>query len=250
MDRSGLHRPHHRTVDRVAEILETVTGEPDGITLSRLAVRMGAPVSSIQKLVNGLVATGYLAEVDLRYRLGPAVHVLSLRGGGPPAHHVRHADLEALHRAADAPVLLAIRVGHDAVYVDWAGTDEPFDYALARRLRSPLLGTAAGRVLMAHMPAAERREWVAAEFGADEEGAVETLELAARIRAEGMVRGRSGPLMPKVQAVAAPVREGDEVVAAVSIAHHRPETAGELDRYAELLRTTVEAWAARTRADR
>jgi len=113
------------------EILETVTGAPGGLALSALAVRLGAPVSSIQKLVNGLVATGYPAEIELRHHLGAAVHVLSMRGGGGPAHHVRHTDLDTLHAAAGAPVLLAVRVGHDAVYVDWAGTDEPFDYVLA-----------------------------------------------------------------------------------------------------------------------
>lgn len=240
-----LHRPHHRTVDRVAEILETVTGAHDGLTLSALAVRLDAPVSSIQKLVNGLVATGYLSEVELRYRLGPAVHVLAVRSGDPPAQHVRHADLERLHAAADAPVLLAIRVGHDAVYVDWAGTDEPFDYALARRLRSPLTDTAAGRVLMAHMTAPERREWLAATFGADEEGALAALRTAARIRAAGMERGPSGPVLPDVRTVAVPVHANGSVVAAVSIAHHLPGTGEVLDRYEAVLRAASTEWERR-----
>ncbi|MCW2718344.1 helix-turn-helix domain-containing protein [Pseudonocardia sp.] len=244
MDR--LRRPHHRTVDRIAEILETVTGAPDGLTLSALAVRLDAPVSSIQKLVNGLVATGYLAEVDLRYHLGPAVHVLSIRSGGSPTHHVRHTDLERLHADAGAPVLLAIRVGHDAVYVDWAGTDEPFDYVLARRLRAPLPDTAAGRVLMANMSPAERREWVTARFGADEAGAIATLEAAATIRAEGLVRGLSGPVMPDVRAVAVPVRADGHVVAAVSIAHHLPGTEAELGRYERLLRAAAAEWEDRS----
>lgn len=241
-----LHRPHHRTVDRVAEILETVTGAPGGLTLSALALRLGAPVSSIQKLVNGLVATGYLAEVELRYHLGPAVHVLAMRSGDSPARHVRHADLDRVHAAAGAPVLLAIRVGHDAVYVDWAGTDEPFDYALGRRLRSPLMDTGAGRVLMAHMPPPERREWVTATFGPDEPGALDALRTAAAIRADGVVRGESGPVMPTVQAVAAPVRDTEgRVLAAVSIAHHRPGTEDELGHYEALLRGATAAWERR-----
>jgi len=136
-------------------------------------------------------------------------------------------------------------VGHDAVYVDWAGTDEPFDYALARRLRSPLMHTAAGRVLVAHMTAPERREWVAVTFGADEEGAVHALRTAARIRDDGLERGPSGPVMPDVRTVAVPVGAGDRVVAAVSIAHHLPGTDEVLDRYEGLLRTAVTEWERR-----
>lgn len=188
---------------------------------------------------------GYLAEVELRYRLGPAVHVLAMRSGDSPAQHVRHTDLERLHVAAAAPVLLAIRVGHDAVYVDWAGTDEPFDYALARRLRSPLMDTAAGRVLMAHMTPPERREWVTAAFGADEECALAALHTAARIRDAGLERGPSGPVMPDVRTVAVPVRTGGRVVAAVSVAHHLPCTDEVLDRYEGLLRIAVTEWERR-----
>src|ERR671935_2575050 len=83
-------RPRHRTVDRIAAIQETVASRPEGISLTQLARRMDAPVSSIQKLVNGLVATGYLAEVGRRFVLGPAPYVLSVRAGRPPVRTLRH----------------------------------------------------------------------------------------------------------------------------------------------------------------
>jgi DNA-binding IclR family transcriptional regulator len=72
---------HHRTVDRVAELLEAAVAHPEGATLTQLARWVDAPVSSVQKLVDGLVAVGYLDEAGRRYRLGPAPSVLSIRAG-------------------------------------------------------------------------------------------------------------------------------------------------------------------------
>ncbi len=67
-------RPH-RTVDRVIEILETVSLSPRGVTLAELAAALDAAKSSVQELTNGLLARGYLIEEDRRFppRAG-AVH--------------------------------------------------------------------------------------------------------------------------------------------------------------------------------
>ncbi len=46
-------RPH-RTVDRVIQILETVSVEPGGVTLAELAVALDAAKSSVQEQPNGL----------------------------------------------------------------------------------------------------------------------------------------------------------------------------------------------------
>ncbi|MGO8769756.1 MAG: hypothetical protein ACLQIK_04520 [Mycobacterium sp.] len=95
-------------------------------------------MSSIHKLVKGLTAVGYLDEEDQhRFALGPAPYVLSLRSRRLPIRDIRHDDLVALSQTAVLPTLLAVRVGLSAMYVDWAGTDEPFDYALAAGMRAP-----------------------------------------------------------------------------------------------------------------
>ena len=54
-------RPH-RTVDRVIEILETVSLSPRGVTLAELAAALNAAKSSVQELTNGLLARGYHRE--------------------------------------------------------------------------------------------------------------------------------------------------------------------------------------------
>jgi DNA-binding IclR family transcriptional regulator len=211
-------RKHHRSVDRVAALLEAAARRPGGSTLSSLARRVGAPVSSVQKLVDGLVATGYLDERDRRYTLGPAPWMLAARAGAPPVPAVPHDALDHLARVTGLPVLLAARIGDDAVYLDWAGADESFDVALSARVRAPLPDTAAGRVLLAHLPAPERKRIALHTHEGDPAAAVALLETCARIREEGGEHGASGTLLPGAAAVAVPLRREGRVTGALSAA--------------------------------
>jgi DNA-binding IclR family transcriptional regulator len=241
-------RAHHRTVDRVAELLEAAVMYPDGASLTQLARAVDAPVSSVQKLVDGLVAVGYLDESARRYRLGPAPYVLSLRAGRRPVSAVRHGDLAALAARVGVPVLLAVRVGGDAVYVDWAGADEPFDYALSSRVRGSLADTAAGRVLLAHLPEAVRREVVRAAHPGDAAAAVALLAETRRIRDTGRETGGSGPLLPDAVAVAVPLREADgegDVVAALVAADRTGDLAERSDETAAVLAAAAAVWERR-----
>jgi DNA-binding IclR family transcriptional regulator len=239
MNQQGPRRPPHRTVERIAAILEAAANSADGLTLTQLAVGLGAPVSSIQKLVNGLVAAGYLDEDEHRFVLGPAPHVLSVRSGRVPVRSVSHEDLVELSAAAGGPVLLAVRVGDNAVYVDWTGTDEPFDYALSRTLRSGLDRTAAGRVLLAHLPERDRRAVVAAILGDDTESAVALLEDLERTRARGYAVVDSDHVMRSVAAVAVPVVERGRTVAALSLAAPSDVVSARLGEYVALLQARL-----------
>ncbi|WP_224387937.1 IclR family transcriptional regulator [Pseudonocardia sp. ICBG1293] len=211
-------RKRHRTVDRVAGLLEAAARRPDGSTLSSLARRVGAPVSSVQKLVDGLVAAGNLDERDRRYTLGPAPWMLAARAGEPPVPAIPHEALDQLARHAGLPVLLAARIGDDAVYLDWAGADEAFDVALSARVRAPLPDTAAGRVLLAHLAAPERKRVALAAHDGDPGAAAALLEACGRIRADGFERGASGALLPGATAVAVALRHDGRVTGALSAA--------------------------------
>lgn len=234
----GRTHAHHRTVDRVSELLEVVVTRPAGATLTELARSVGAPVSSVQKLVDGLVAVGYLDESGRRYRLGAAPSVLVARAGRR-LPGVRHADLEAVAARLGTSVQLALRVGEDAVWADWAGGDEGIDYALASHVRSPLVETAAGRVLLAYLPEAVRRDLVRVARPHDPAGAVALLDAAATIRQHGVETGESGRRLPGAFAVAVPVVSGGEVVAALSAADRTGRLAADPDGAAAVLREAV-----------
>ncbi|MBW0101139.1 IclR family transcriptional regulator [Pseudonocardia sp. KRD291] len=223
----------------MASLLDVVVGRPGGVTLTGLAHAVDAPVSSVQKLVDGLTAVGFLDEHDRRYSLGPAPYVLALRAGLPPVQSVRHARLAALSERLGVPVLLAVRVGDDAVYVDWAGADEAFDVAISAQVRRPLLDTAAGRVLFAHLPEAARREIALAAHADAPAAVVAVLDDAAAVRERGAETGHSGPLLPGATAVAVPVYRDGQVVAAVSAADRRGVLGGRWDATATTLADAV-----------
>lgn len=234
-------RKHHRTVDRVAGLLESAARRPDGSTLSALARRVGAPVSSVQKLVDGLVATGYLDERDRRYTLGPAPWMLAERAGEPPVPAIPHEALDQLARHTGLPVLLAARIGDDAVYLDLAGADESFDVALSARVRAPLPDTAAGRVLLAHLAPAERKRVALAAHDGDPGAAAALLDTCARIRTDGFERGASGALLPGAVAVAVALRHDGRVTGALSAADRG---SGPLPRgVADALADAADAWS-------
>jgi DNA-binding IclR family transcriptional regulator len=142
-------------IDRVAIILDLAARSRHGLTLTEFARELGAPVSSIQGLVNGLAATGYLDERDRRYMVGPAPFLLTRLAGRLPVTTVSHDDLAAMHEETGMTVVLALVVGSDLYYVDYASSDPRYAYLAEGFVRRSLIRTSAGWVLLAAM---ERRD--------------------------------------------------------------------------------------------
>jgi len=147
-----LDRHRHRTVDRISLVLELVAGRHEGLTLSELARDVSAPVSSMQGLVNGLVATGFLDRSGSRYFLGPAPYVLTLQARQNMARLVTHGDLTNLAEDGGYTVMFAVRIGDDAVTIDEAGNQPLLQYLARTRQRVPLLTASVGKVILAALP--------------------------------------------------------------------------------------------------
>ena len=151
-------RQHHRTVDRIGAILDSAARSQRGVTLSELAARLEAPVSSIQALVNGLVASGYLVEDRKKFLLGLAPYILNLTAGRPPVSSVTEDDLDKLALAAHNAVVLGVHVGDNVVYIH--RTDPVpiprLSYIADSHVPRPLIGSTAGRVFLAYMDERER----------------------------------------------------------------------------------------------
>ncbi|WP_194834733.1 IclR family transcriptional regulator [Nocardia sp. XZ_19_369] len=239
-------------LDRVAAILDVAALARAPIGLTELAVRVQAPVSSTQSLVNGLVAIGYLVEEDRRYTLGPAPFVLALRAGHRPLETVRHSDLTALHRATGLAAVTAIRVGDCAVYIDAVLGDGPgtgpLAYTARRYLRLPLHELAAGRLLLAHLPEDERLEYLAGHQGDQPRAVLELSNELDNIRRDGYLIGPHGPLFPDTDAVVAPISEHGRVVATISLIGPQEIIDRHRDTLPALLIDAVHRWAERDAA--
>ncbi|WP_068402246.1 IclR family transcriptional regulator [Kribbia dieselivorans] len=230
-------RPRHRTVDRVATILESAARHRDGMSLTEIARVVDAPVSSVQGLVNGLVATGYLDETERRYTLGAAPYLLNLIAGRPSLGAVPHADLVALSEETGQPAMLAVAVGRNVFYIDSAMADLRFAYLAENHVRRPLLRTSSGWVFLAHMDRRDLWAHLQAAGPEDEQRVEDFLAEMPQIIETGICASEKSS--DTAAGVAAAVREAGRVVASVvligtreEIAQKRESLTATLTRYA------------------
>lgn len=234
-DAAAKTRARHRTVDRIAAILEYAARSRSGVTLSEIAKDLAAPVSSIQGLVNGLVATGYLDEHARRYSLGSAPYLLNRLAGRQPVSTVTHAGLEAIHERSGLTTVLSIAVGGNVLYVDYCGSDPRFAYLAENYVRRSLIRTSSGWVLLAGM---EKRDLWAylRSVGAEEEHLVDRFFAALpEIEATGICASPNAS--EEDDGVSIAIRENGKTVAAIGmistptvIAEQRESLVGILQR--------------------
>ena len=233
-------RPH-RTVDRVVEILETVSLRQRGVTLAELATAMGAAKSSVQELTNGLLARGYLIEEDRRFHLGPGPFILAARANKLAALSLNHEFVVELSKVLGCTVLVGVRVGDSIVFTDFVGEESPSLTFVARtHARRPLYTSAAGKTLLANVPDDEMYRLLDLT-GPEQAGAVrQFLAELPEIRSRRLAFNR-GITLADACAVATPLLAPDgsliaAISAAVDVSH-----ADRLDDIGEELKSSVAA---------
>ncbi|NLG47454.1 helix-turn-helix domain-containing protein [Gordonia sp. (in: high G+C Gram-positive bacteria)] len=234
-------RAHHRTVDRVAAIMETAARSgSDGVTLTDLAAQVGAPVSSMQGLVNGLVAVGYLDERARRYVLGGAPYLLNRLAGRAAVASVRHDDLEWIHQRTGLTTVLSIAVGSGLFYVDYCSSDPRFAYLAENHVRRSLTRTSSGWVLLADMD--KRDLWPhLRELGDDDPALVDRFLAALPGIAEtGICAAPHASLDGDGAAIA--VTEDGRTVAAVSVIGSHEEVSARAEELVDILREAADRW--------
>jgi DNA-binding IclR family transcriptional regulator len=200
-------------IDRVATMLDLAARSRHGITLTEFARELGAPVSSIQSLVNGLVATGYLDERGRRYVLGPAPFLLTRLAGRLPVTSVTHADLAAMHAETQLTAVLAIVVGSEVYYVDYASSDPAYAYLAEGFVRRSLIRTSAGWVLLAGMARRDLWTQLSALPKEDADLVSRFLRQLPQIQRDGMVVAPG--VSAEADGVSVAVAEDGQTVAAV-----------------------------------
>ena len=235
-------RPRHRTVDRIAAILEEAARSRSGSTLSEIAKALDAPVSSVQGLVNGLVSTGYLDEQDRRYFLGSAPYLLNRLAGRQPVSAVTHTDLERIRTRTGLTTVLSIAVASDVFYVDYCSADPRFAYLAENYIRRSLIRTSSGWVLLAGMD--KRDLWTHLRGVADEDSPLVDRFLAALPEIERTMICAAPNASEDGDGVSIAVRESGRTVAAVGVIGSRAEIARRRDELAETLADSARQWPA------
>ncbi len=227
-------------VDRVARILEIVARSKTGMTLTEVATELEAPVSSVQSLLNGLVATGYLDERSKVYRLGTATYLLNSIAGRPAVSRVMHSDLQSIHDETGMTTLLAISVGTAIYFVDYVGAGERYAYLAEQHVRRSMIRTSAGVVMLADMP--RRDVW--AYFDSLDESDSARVETYFRIYQEVKATGicAAPGLAADGDGISIAVRERGRVVAAVSAVGTREDVRANEEAIVACLKRHAQRW--------
>lgn len=236
-------RARHRTVDRVAEILEFTARAHGGTTLSEIAKKLGAPVSSVQGLVNGLVATGYLDEHNRRYVLGSAPYLLNRMAGRQPVSTVTHTDLSHIHEQSGLTTVLSIAVGPNIFYVDYCSSDPRFAYLAENYVQRSLIRTSAGWVLLAGMD--KRDQWAYLRGVEDAERPLIDRFFATLPQIEQTGVCAAPNASEHGDGISIAVRENDKTVAAVGIISTHEEISSRRDELTAILTDQARQWSAR-----
>jgi DNA-binding IclR family transcriptional regulator len=231
----------HRSVSRAVAMLELVAArDPEGVRLGDLASAIGAPKSSAHGIAKGLVAVGYLAEVDDRYLIGPAIY--SLLGSRLPAFPAAfHSALEDLVNQWGETAFLATLVGDSSVYVDCVNSPHFIRAAPPMNTRVPLWPRSAGKCFLAWME--PRQIDLILRRGGHDVGEMESIKAQlAEVRSSGvgLNLSESAPDMIGMASPILSVRRGP-VTMAIAMGGPESRMKPHLNEMTESLRETASA---------
>jgi DNA-binding IclR family transcriptional regulator len=244
------------SVQRAGAVLELFSVERPEWGLTEMAAVLGVAKSGLHALLRTLVEIGLLEQTpSCRYRLGwrslsMAHDVIYSRAYRAAASEI----LRAMVNRLGATIHLAVLDRGHVVYLDkaWGAGATPIPTRVGMRLDGH--GTAVGKVLLAHQPAALLEE-VAGRDGLQRFTAATTTDLDDLSAELGEVREQGfawdlEETIAGLHCVAAPVRGGDgEVVAAVSVAAARQRFEGTREFYRRAVQHAAHAVSDRLRSE-
>lgn len=208
---------------RVLSVLDVFDAEHLELTLSEIGRRSGLTLSTAHRLVGELQEWGALERLpDGRYTVG--LRVLELGTLEPQMLQLRDvapAYLADLQSAVGANVHLAVRAGHDVVYLESLQRDSGAPVLSRLGGRWPLHATATGLVLLAAAPPEVVDEVLASDLRRFTEHTITDPTVLRRLLAEVRRTGRSElreAITLGAFAVGVPVRGPlDRTIAALSL---------------------------------
>ena len=213
---------------RTLAVLSAFGPEHCALSLSEISRRTGLSLTTTHRLVGELRDWGALERGrDGRYGIG--LRILELGALAPHGLQLRELALpflDDLHHATRANVHLAVRDGHDVVYVESLRARGAVQVLSRLGGRWPLHATGTGQVLLAFAAPEVQEEVLASPLRRFTTNTITDVDQLRRVLAE--VR-RTGVAVAENQlppagalAVAVPVRgPGDEVVAALGVTVQR-----------------------------
>lgn len=162
-DRDEMDRPHVKVLGKVAKLLQLLADYPGSVP-SAIALRMGEPRPTVHRLIQDLVALGYVEEGSRpgAYQLGLELFRLGSRVALRfDVRETASPIISDIHAALEETVYLIIRSGHDAVCIDRIEGLRIRSMALQLGGSLPLHLGAGPRALLAYQPRTYWKEYFA-----------------------------------------------------------------------------------------
>jgi len=145
---------------RALKVLRFLAGQPDPVTLNRLADAVGLPRSTAYHLVNAMIAEGFVVHLPEEHRYGLGVAAFEVGSGyarQEPLQRIARRPLAGLVDTLGQSAHLAVLHGREVLYVleERAPGRPPLVTDVGVRLPAQL--TASGRAILAALPANQVR---------------------------------------------------------------------------------------------
>jgi len=155
-----------QTIERASSILDILGQSPQGISIRELSAKIKLPKGTTHRLLSSLSYFGYVRQdpKTRNYLLGlKLVELGQLLLGQLDLRKEAEPFLKDLAERTKETVHMVILDRHEIVYIDKVETDQnPSGLKMASRvgLRNPAHSSAVGKVLLAHLPAEELKNFI------------------------------------------------------------------------------------------
>jgi DNA-binding IclR family transcriptional regulator len=214
-----------RSLNLSLDVLELLAAEPDKLSLSAIALRLGLSKAAVHGILSNLVTRGYVQRSgdNNRYRLGHRMWELGIAAGERiELRKLADDDLQSLTRlTGESSQLSEYCTSGEVLYLHKVNSPNPVQAYVEVGGRAPAYCVATGRVLLAHQSQSEIEAVCEKPLTAFTPNTVtdpkHLREELALIRERGYAINR-GEYRGEIVGVAAPVRNHlGAVVASVSI---------------------------------
>lgn len=147
-----------QVVARIAELLRLLGSEPNGLTVSELAIRTGLPRTTTYRLMQALSDEGFVrAAAAGRLRIGPSLVGIAVASRRDLRHEVAPF-LERLSHSLQETVDLAVLDAGEVLFIEQVPSRRALRVVSEVGTRFPVHCTASGKVLLAGLPMREAEE--------------------------------------------------------------------------------------------
>lgn len=233
---------------RTLDVIEYVVANRQGAVAQEIAGALAIPVSSLSYLLGTLIERGYLSRSGRRYLPGPGLERLRVPQSAITLEDRVTPLVRALRSELNETSSFMVRRGWEVESLVTDASDHALRYAVDPGTRRPLHALAAGKVLLAWMPAGEQARYFAevSRQRLTPATRIEEEELRAdfaRICIDGICVARE-EATPGICGLAVPVWLDQNIVGAFSVAVPVVRFSAELEcQIMALLRRSAEAVA-------